>query len=71
MNGRIRKIQSRGYGYKDVEHLDLKILTCMLPESPPLTVDLEEFFGLRNITRRLINLDCYAYISLEKEKSRY
>jgi transposase len=44
MNGRIRKIQSRGYGYKDVEHLDLKILTCMLPESPPLTVDLEDFF---------------------------
>jgi IS5 family transposase len=26
--------------------------------------------ALRNITRRLINLDYYAYISLEKEKSR-
>lgn len=44
MNGRIRKIQSQGYGYKDVEHLDLKILTCMLPEAPSLTINLDEFF---------------------------
>ena len=46
LNSRIRKIQARGYGYKDVEHLDLKILTCMLPEPPSLMVNLKEFFGL-------------------------
>lgn len=44
-NGRIRKIQAQGYGYNDMEHFDLKILTCMLPEAPPLTIDLNEFFG--------------------------
>jgi hypothetical protein len=45
MNSRIRKIQAQGYGYKDLKHLDLKILTCMLPEAPPLTIDLDEFFS--------------------------
>lgn len=45
MNGRIRKIQAQGYGYKDLTHLDLKILTCMLPEAPPLTIDLDDFFS--------------------------
>jgi transposase len=45
MNGRIRKIQAQGYGYKDFKHLELKILTCMLPEAPPLTIDLNEFFS--------------------------
>jgi transposase len=45
MNGRIRKIQAQGYGYKDVEHLALKILTGMLPEAPSVTIDLDAFFG--------------------------
>jgi len=45
LNSRIRKIQAQGYGYHDVEHMDLKILTGMLPEPPPLTIHLEEFFG--------------------------
>ena len=45
MNNRIRKIQAQGYGYKDMEHLDLKILTCMLPEAPLLAIDLNEFFS--------------------------
>jgi transposase len=45
LNSRIRKIQAQGYGYKDVAHMDLKILTCMLPDPPPLTLNLEEFFG--------------------------
>ena len=45
LNSRIRKIQARGYGYTDIEHMDLKILTCMLPDAPPLTIDLDEFFG--------------------------
>lgn len=44
MNGRIRKIQAQGYGYKDLEHLDLKILTCMLPEAPSLSINLDELF---------------------------
>jgi transposase len=44
MNSRIRKIQGQGYGYKDEEHLRLKILTCILPEAPVMTVDLDEFF---------------------------
>ena len=44
LNSRIRKIQAQGYGYRDLDHLDLKILTCMLPELPPLTIDLAEFF---------------------------
>jgi transposase len=48
LNSRIRKIQAQGYGYKDVEHMDLKILTCMLPEPPPLLVNLKEFFGPSN-----------------------
>jgi transposase len=48
LNSRIRKIQAQGYGFKDVEHMDFKILTCMLPEPPPLTVNLEEFFGPSN-----------------------
>jgi hypothetical protein len=52
MNGRIRKIQAQGYGYKDVEHLDLKIITCMLPEAPPLTIDLDEFFGSSKQTQK-------------------
>ncbi|MDP2815590.1 MAG: transposase, partial [Rectinemataceae bacterium] len=45
LNSRIRKIQAQGYGYKDVQHMDLKILTCMLPEPPPLTINLDEFFS--------------------------
>ncbi len=45
LNSRIRKIQSQGYGYKDINHMDLKILTCMLPEPPPLLLNIEEFFG--------------------------
>ena len=45
LNSRIRKIQAQGYGYKDVDHMDLKILTCMLPEPPPVILNLEEFFG--------------------------
>ena len=45
LNSRIRKIQSQGYGYHDIEHMDLKILTCMLPDTPPLTIPLEELFG--------------------------
>jgi hypothetical protein len=45
MNNRIRKIQAQGYGYKDMEHLDLKILTCMLPEALLLAIDLNEFFS--------------------------
>lgn len=45
LNSRIRKIQAQGYGYHDVDHMDLKIMTCMLPEPPPLTINLEEFFG--------------------------
>lgn len=45
LNSRIRKIQAQGYGYKDIAHMDLKILTCMLPESPPLSVNLDEFFN--------------------------
>jgi len=45
LNSRIRKIQAQGYGYHDVDHMDLKILTCMLPEPPLLTINLEEFFG--------------------------
>jgi len=45
LNSRIRKIQAQGYGYKDVNHMDLKILTCMLPEPPPFIVDLDEFFA--------------------------
>jgi transposase len=53
MNGRIRKIQSRGYGYKDVDHLDLKILTCMLPEAPSMTIDLEELFRPTKRTARI------------------
>lgn len=44
LKSRIRKIQAQGYGYKDVDHMDLKILTCMLPEPPPLTMKLDEFF---------------------------
>ena len=45
LNSRIRKIQAQGYGYKDIAHMDLKILTCMLPEPEPLTVNLDEFFA--------------------------
>jgi transposase len=45
LNSRIRKIQAQGYGYKDIDHLDLKILTCMLPEVPALSVNLDEFFA--------------------------
>jgi len=45
LNSRIRKIQAQGYGYHDVAHLDLKILTCMLPEPPTLSINLKEFFG--------------------------
>ena len=45
LNSRIRKIQAQGYGYHDIEHMDLKILTCMLPEPSALTINLEEFFG--------------------------
>jgi transposase len=45
LNSRIRKIQAQGYGYKDLDHLDLKILTCMLPEAPALSVNLDEFFA--------------------------
>lgn len=44
LNSRIRKIQAQGYGYKDFDHFDLKILTCMLPEAPALTINLNEFF---------------------------
>lgn len=44
LNSRIRKIQAQGYGYKDVDHMDLKIMTCMLPEPPPLTMKLDDFF---------------------------
>lgn len=44
LNSRIRKIQAQGYGYKDITHMDLKILTCMLPEPEPLTVNLNDFF---------------------------
>jgi len=44
LNSRIRKIQEQGYGYKDVEHLDLKILTCMLPDAPILTINVNELF---------------------------
>ena len=45
LNSRIRKIQAQGYGYQDVEHMDLKILTCMLPEPPSIKVDLNDFFA--------------------------
>jgi transposase len=45
LNSRIRKIQAQGYGYKDIDHMDLKILTCMLPEPPPLSVNLDDFFA--------------------------
>lgn len=45
LNSRMRKIQARGYGYTAMEHMDHKILTCMLPDSQPLTIDLGEFFG--------------------------
>jgi transposase len=48
LNGRIRKIQAQGYGYRDIDHMDLKILTCMLPEPSPLTINLEEFFSPSN-----------------------
>ena len=47
LNSRIRKIQAQGYGYKDVDHLDLKILTCMLPDAPVLTMDVNELFSDR------------------------
>ena len=45
LNSRIRKIQAQGYGYRDIDHMDLKILTCMLPEPSPLMVNLDEFFS--------------------------
>jgi transposase len=45
LNSRIRKIQAQGYGYHDLEHLDLKILTCLLPEPEPLRIDFKELFG--------------------------
>ena len=45
LNSRIRKIQSHGYGYKDIQHLDLKILTCLLPEAPPMKINIAELFN--------------------------
>lgn len=52
LNSRIRKIQAQGYGYKDYDHLDLKILTCMLPEAPALTINLDEFFAPRKASSK-------------------
>ncbi|HCM25998.1 MAG: hypothetical protein A2Z96_03090 [Spirochaetes bacterium GWB1_48_6] len=43
LNSRIRKIQAQGYGYKDIDDMNLKILTCMLPEPSPLSVNLDDF----------------------------
>jgi hypothetical protein len=43
--GRPAEVQSHGYGYKNVERLDLKILTCMLPEAPSMPIGLDGLFG--------------------------
>jgi transposase len=53
LNGRIRKIQAQGYGYKDIAHFDLKILTCMLPEAAPLTIDIKAFFSPSTKTKKV------------------
>jgi transposase len=45
LNNRVRKIHARGYGYHDIDHFDLKILTCMLPDPEPIAINLEEFFS--------------------------
>ena len=61
LNSRIRKIQARGYGYTDIDHMDLKILTCMLPEAPPLKIDLDAFFGTKNTRRNHIRPNSYIF----------
>ena len=45
LNSRIRKIQAQGYGFKDIKHLELKIMTCLLPEPPVMRINIEEFFS--------------------------
>jgi hypothetical protein len=42
LNNKIRVIQRRAYGFRDEEHLRLKILTCMQPKHRKLPTRLHE-----------------------------